>query len=52
MAQRFRFTVDTVEPDLIATEMLAFPSKSSGNKNGSDLMIVILYMGGQLIYNV
>ena len=27
---------DAVEPDLIATEMLAFPSKSSRNKNGSD----------------
>ena len=26
----------TVEPGLIATEMLAFPSKSSRNKNDSD----------------
>ena len=26
----------TVEPDLIATEMLEFPSKSSRNKNDSD----------------
>ena len=32
----------TVESDLIATEMLAFPSKSSGNENYSDLMIVIM----------
>ena len=32
----------TVGPDLIATEILAFPSKSSRNKNDSDLMIVIL----------
>ena len=32
---------DTVEPDLIATEMLAFPSKSSTNKNDSDLTIAI-----------
>ena len=30
--------VSTVEPDLIATEMLAFPSKSSRNKNDSDLI--------------
>ena len=29
---------NTVEPVLIATEMLAFSSKSSGNKNDSDLM--------------
>ena len=29
---------NTVEPDLIATEMLALPSKSSRNKNNSDLM--------------
>ena len=29
---------NTVEPDLIATEMLAFPSKSSVNKNDSDLI--------------
>ena len=34
----------TVEPDLIVTEMLAFPSKSSRNKNDSDLMIAISYM--------
>ena len=26
----------TVEPDLIVSEMLAFPSNSSRNKNGSD----------------
>ena len=31
----------TVEPDLIATEILAFPSKPSRNKNHSDLMIAI-----------
>ena len=27
--------LQTVEPDLIATEVLAFPSKSSRNKNDS-----------------
>ena len=32
----------TVEPDLIATKMLAFPSKSSRNKNYCYLMIAIL----------
>ena len=31
----------TVEPDLIATEMLAFPSKSSRSKDDSDLTIEI-----------
>ena len=31
----------TVEPDLIAIEIIAFPSKSSRNKNDSDLTIVI-----------
>ena len=31
----------TVEPDLIVTEMLMFPSKSARNKNDSDLLIVI-----------
>ena len=31
-----------VKPDLIATEMLAFPSKSSRNKNDSYLTIAIL----------
>ena len=31
--------MSTVEPDLIAAEM--FPSKSSRNKNDSDLMIAI-----------
>ena len=31
----------TVEPHLIVTEMLAFPSKASGNKNDSNLMIAI-----------
>ena len=31
----------TVELDLIVTEMLAFPLKSSINKNDSDLMIAI-----------
>ena len=31
----------TVEPGLIATEISAFPSKSSRNKNDSDLMIVM-----------
>ena len=30
---------DTVEPDLIATEMSVFPSKSSRDKTDSDLMI-------------
>ena len=30
-----------VKPDLIATEMLAFPSKSSRNKNDSYLTIAI-----------
>ena len=34
-------SLDTVEPDLIATEMLAFPSKSTRDANDSDLMIVI-----------
>ena len=29
----------TVEPDLMAKKMLSFPSKSSGNKNDSDLVI-------------
>ena len=43
---------DTVEPDLIATELLAFPSKSSGNKNDRDLTIAIPYMGRQLLYKV
>ena len=33
---------NTVEPDLIATEMLAFPSKSARNTNDSDLTIAIL----------
>ena len=33
--------MSTVEPDFIATEMLAFPSKSSRNKNESDLTIAI-----------
>ena len=32
----------TVKPDLIATEMLAFPSNSSRNKHDSDLTIGIL----------
>ena len=32
--------VDAAEPDLIATEMLAFPPKSSRNKNDNHLMIV------------
>ena len=31
----------TVEPDMIATKILAFPSKSSRNKNDSDLIIAI-----------
>ena len=31
----------TVEPDLIATEMLVFPSKSSRNKDDSGLTIVM-----------
>ena len=34
--------VRTVELDLIATEMSAFPSKSRRNKNDSDLIITIL----------
>ena len=29
-------STSTVQPDLIVTEMLAFPSKSSRNKNDSD----------------
>ena len=37
--QRYSYTV---EPDLITTEMLAFPSKSSRNKSESDLTIAIL----------
>ena len=28
-----------MEPDFIVTEMLAFPSKSSRNKNDSNVMI-------------
>ena len=32
---------DTVKQDLIATEMLASPSKSSRNKNDSDLTMAI-----------
>ena len=32
---------DTVDPDLIETEMLASSLKSSRNKNDSDLMIAI-----------
>ena len=36
----------TVERDLIATEMLAFPSKLSRNKNDSDPTIVI-HEGGK-----
>ena len=32
----------SVEPDLLATEILAFPSKSSRNKNDSDLTIANL----------
>ena len=39
--ERWRAIVTTVEPDLIATEMLAFPSKSSRNTNDSNLMIAI-----------
>ena len=31
----------TIEPDLIATEMLALPSKSSRNQCDSDLMIAV-----------
>ena len=31
----------TVEPDLIATGMFVLPSKSSRNKNDSDLTIAI-----------
>ena len=33
--------VSSVQPDLIATEMAAFPLKSSRNKNDSDLTIAI-----------
>ena len=33
--------MNTAEPDLTATEMFAFPSKSSRNKNDSDPMIAI-----------
>ena len=39
----------TVELNLIATEMLAFPSEPSRNNNYSDLMTVILYMRRQLL---
>ena len=46
----YGFKEYTVEPDLIATEMLAFPSKSSRNQTDSDLMIAIPYMGKQLLY--
>ena len=42
----------TTGPDYIATEMLALPSKSSRNKNDSDLMIAIPWMGRQLLYKV
>ena len=35
------YVYDIVDPDLIAKEMLAFPSKLSRNKNDSDLAIVI-----------
>ena len=38
---RFSMLQTTVEPDLIVTEMLTFPSKSSRNKNDCDLMIAI-----------
>ena len=33
--------LNTVEPDLIATEMIAFPSKSSKKKNYNDIMTAI-----------
>mgnify|MGYP001795080975 CR=1 FL=1 len=33
----FGFNLDTIELDLMATEMLAFLSKSSRNKNDSDI---------------
>ena len=33
--------IGTVKPDLIAIEIFAFPSKSSVNKNDSDLTIAI-----------
>ena len=38
--------------DLIAAEMLAFPSKSSENENDSNLTMAIPQMGGQLLYKV
>ena len=44
--------IATVEPDLIAAEMLVFPSKSSRNKNDSDLAIMIQYMRRQLLYKL
>ena len=43
---------NTVEQDLIATEMLAFPSKPSRNKNDSDLVIAISLRGRQLLHKV
>ena len=42
----------TAESDLIATEMLAFPLKSSRNNNDSYQMIANPSMGGQLLYKV
>ena len=39
----------TVKPDLIATEILMFPSKSSRAKNDSDLRTAIPSMGRQLL---
>ena len=40
-SSKFHCDTDTVETDLIATEMLAFPSKPSRNKNDSNLTIAI-----------
>ena len=44
-----RLTSHTVKPDLIATEVLAFCSKSSRNKH-SDLTMRISYMRRQLLH--
>ena len=44
--------IDAVETDFIATGMLLLPSKSSRNKNDSDLTIAIPQMRRQLLYEV
>ena len=45
-----RIKINTVDPDFIATEMLAFPSKSSRNQNYSIPRISSPLMRGQLIH--